>query len=134
METFFIAVVAVVGVVVVLNLLLTVGVVRRLREHTERLATLGGSPGAATLAAGQRVGEFATTAIGGEPVACDLLPGRALVGAFTSGCGACAERLPDFLVRAKGFPAFGLLDAERVVVVASGWTLDHLSLESPAVT
>lgn len=180
METFFIALVAVVGVVAVLNLLLTVGVIRRLREHTERLSSLGGPPGAAMLAAGQRVGEFATTTIDGEPVARDLLSGRTLVGAFTPGCGACTERLPDFLARAKDFPggparvlaivagdsagaasyrdqlaevarvvveppggplltalkvsrfpAFGLLDAEGVVV-ASGWTLDHLPLESPA--
>jgi len=109
----------------------------------------------------------------------DLLSGQTLVGAFTPGCGACAERLPDFLVRAEhfpggrahvlavvagepaeaanyrdqlagvarvvvepasgplataldisGFPAFGLLDADGVVV-ASGWTPDHLPLDSP---
>lgn len=183
MTALLVALLVVVGAVAVLNLLLTVGVIRRLREHTQRLSTLGAAPVAAMLAAGQRVGAFAATTTDGEPVTRDLLSGPTLVGVFTPGCGACEERLPDFLTRARdfpggraqvlavvageagettayrdrltgaarvvveppaggplatalevsAFPAFGLLDADGVVV-ASGLRPDDLPVGSPAAT
>jgi len=58
MTAFLTALMVVVGGVAVLNLLLTIGVIRRLREHTERLSTLSGPAKAVMLgpgAAGGRV-------------------------------------------------------------------------------
>jgi hypothetical protein len=107
MTAFLIALVALVGAIAVLNLLLTVGVIRRLRQHTEQLsgmAALGGAPGDIIIGAGEQAGEFAATTTDGEPVARDLLSGQTLVGVLSASCGACKERLPEFVSRAETFP------------------------------
>jgi hypothetical protein len=107
MMTFLIALVVLVGAVAVLNLMLTVGVIRRLRTHTERLAALpaaGGFQADVAISAGERAGEFAATTTDGEPVSRDLLSGQTLVGVLSPECGACKERLPEFVSRAATFP------------------------------
>lgn len=108
-----------VGAVALLNLLLTVGVIRRLRQHTEQLSTAGGFGGpapAVMLEAGARAEDFAATTTDGEPVSRELLSGQTLVGVFTPGCGACEERLPEFLDRATAFPG----GRSQVLAVVAG--------------
>lgn len=107
MMAFLIALAALVGAVAVLNLLLTVGVIRRLRQHNERLARLadlGEPPPPAMIGEGEQIGEFAATTTDGEPVSRDLLSGQTLVGVLSPTCSACKERLPEFVSRAQTFP------------------------------
>ena len=119
MTTLLTALLMVVGAVAVLNLLLTVGVIRRLRQHTERLSHLsapGGAPEPVMLEAGAQVGEFAATTTDGEPVSRDLLSGQTLVGVFAPSCSACREQLPNFISKAETFPG----GRAQVLAVVSG--------------
>lgn len=87
-----------------LNLLLTVGVIRRLKEHTELIQNMPGTgpPPEVMLPAGERVGEFAAETEDGVRVARGELTAETLVGVFSPGCGACAEQMPEFIERAGG--------------------------------
>lgn len=90
------AAVAVVGALCLLNLLLTFGVVRRLREHTELLGRGGGIPDVPVLGlmAGERVAAFSAFTRSGE-----LLTGTGglrVAGFFSSGCSACPEQVGPF--------------------------------------
>ena len=107
MTVFLIALVVLVGVIATVDLLLTVGVIRRLRQHTEQLATLtppDGPPPSVMVGVGERVGEFAATTTDGEAMSRDLLSGQTLVGVLSPDCGACKERLPEFISYAGSFP------------------------------
>jgi hypothetical protein len=107
MTAFLIALVVLVGTVAVLNLLLTVGVIRRLRDHSEKLANLHGFGEPAPpmmIGAGERVGDFAATTSDGEPVSRELLSGQTLVGVLSPDCSACKERLPEFIAHARVYP------------------------------
>lgn len=90
-----IAAVAVVGVLCVLDLMLTLGVIRRLREHTE-LITRVSVPDVPVIGvvAGDSPSAFSAATIGGSPV------GSAaefrLVAFFSSSCSICPERVPSF--------------------------------------
>jgi hypothetical protein len=82
------------------DLVLTRGVVRRLRRHTELISNLSSSGRRpySIPAEGKPAGLFETVATIGEPVSRNLLSGRTLVGAFTPSCSACDERPPAFAV------------------------------------
>lgn len=108
--------VVVVGVVSVLNLLLTVGVIRRLREHTELLSARGAERSFDVIATGQRPGEFAVADVDGRPVRNDDLDGGTLLGFFTPTCEACKEKLPEFLATAAAFPG----GPDKVLAVVAG--------------
>jgi hypothetical protein len=96
----------IVGAVAVLNLLLTFGVIRRLREHTDLLANGGGaSRGVPTMVGvGESIAPFTATAVDGSLVSLDRFVGLTLVGVFAPGCEACEEKLPVFVKQAGGFP------------------------------
>ncbi len=104
--------------VCLLDLVLTLGVVRRLRQHTELISNLstGGRQPYAILADGDTAGPFETVATTGEPVSRDRLSGRTLVGSFTPHCSACEVKLPAFVDFAKSFP--GGRDQVIAVIVA----------------
>ncbi|MQA95418.1 MAG: redoxin family protein [Streptosporangiales bacterium] len=104
--------------VCLLDLVLTLGVIRRLRRHTELISNLSsGMRPYAILAEGETAGPFETVATTGEPVSRDRLSGRTLVGAFAPHCPACEEKLPAFVDFAKTFP--GGRDQVIAVVVGS---------------
>lgn len=105
------------GAVTALNLLLILGVVRRLRVHTAML-TAGGGPAAppGLIPAGERVGGFAATTVGGEPVSRDALAGDTVVGFMKPGCPPCEENLPGFLRLAAATPG----GRHRVLAVVAG--------------
>lgn len=87
-----------VGFIGVLNLLLTVGVIGRLREHERRLpAAPAGSGGETALAAGQRVGPFTTETVDGAGLAESDLADGTVVAFLSPSCGPCTEALPGFL-------------------------------------
>lgn len=83
-------------VVTLLNLVLLLGVVRRLREHETRLASMtGGGPPVLITPAGGRVAPFSARSVDGRSVD-EHSTDAALVGFFSPECGSCHERLPDF--------------------------------------
>ncbi len=80
-----------VGLATLLNLVLTYGVIRRLREHGELLSERAGVPmPIAILQAGERPGDGAD------------VTGIRLVAFFSPQCGPCKEMVPEFARYAAG--------------------------------
>jgi len=101
------------------HLTLTLGLMRRLNEHTAVLDRIAGEPPEVMRPAGEVVDDFAATAFDGTPVALELLAAPTIVGFFSPGCGPCKERLPEFIARVGHAPAGRAL---AVVVSAKGDT------------
>ncbi|GIH16606.1 TlpA family protein disulfide reductase [Rugosimonospora africana] len=99
---FLIAAVVVVGLLCTLDLLLTVGVIKRLREHTELLTRMGGGP--ASIAVGEEVGAFDTSTVDGESLSREVMTAETLVGFFSPTCQPCKEKLPKFVEFARSMP------------------------------
>lgn len=93
------AAVIVIGLVSVINLLLTMAVVRRLRQHEERLADRPNRPPYSQL--GTVLPEFAAESANGSPVDRGFFTGLTLVGVFSTHCRACREQLPAFAAKAQ---------------------------------
>ena len=97
--------VVVVGILCVLDLLLSFGIIRRLREQNEALRDLREKQSAAEpdimLPAGSRI-ELSDVDVAG-----------ALVGFFSPGCEPCKERMPQFIEYATGHRG-------KVIAVAAG--------------
>jgi hypothetical protein len=94
---FLVAAVIIVGLLCVLDLVLTFGIVRRLREHTELLAghRRPAEPPVITLASGQVPTPFAAlTTEGREMTGPD---GLRLAGFFASWCPTCPGRVAPFI-------------------------------------
>jgi thiol-disulfide isomerase/thioredoxin len=87
--------VVLVGLLCLLDLLLTFGVIRRLREHTEQLSRLVGELPVLGLATGESPGEFSAVTTTGELVT-DTAKVQ-MVSFFSSSCSACPERVPSFI-------------------------------------
>ncbi|GAA0928714.1 hypothetical protein [Nonomuraea longicatena] len=94
--SYLVAAVVLVGLLCALNLLLTFGVIRRLRAQAANAASAARPP-APTV--GSTVQPFTATAVTGEEVSAITL-GRAVVAFFDVGCGPCRERLPAFVAAA----------------------------------
>ncbi|MFI7703056.1 TlpA family protein disulfide reductase [Nonomuraea sp. NPDC049480] len=94
------------GVLCLLNLALTVGVIRRLRKHSEALADRSddGHGRQAILPEGAVAPPYDTVATDGSTVSRDLITQPVLVGVFSPGCDACHKAMPDFLASAERFP------------------------------
>jgi hypothetical protein len=90
------------ALVALVNLLFTVGVTRRLREHARLLADPDGELVAPV---GSAVGRFTAASVDGDPVRGPASTDATLVGFFTPGCTPCSERLPEFVRSATGWPA-----------------------------
>ena len=112
------AAVVVVGVLCLLDLLLTFGVIRRLREHEEKInrsAPLAVPPPTG-LTPAERVGAFTVVTTGGE-----LVSGAAgLQGAafFSTSCSVCPERVGPFAAYLAGHRV--ARDSVLAVVVGPG--------------
>ncbi|MBP2704100.1 hypothetical protein JOL79_09790 [Microbispora sp. RL4-1S] len=113
---FLIALVALLAAVCLTDLLLTVGVIRRLRVHSELLSGSTRPQDDPVMAPGGTVGPFSAVTVGGVEISDATLPVPALVGVFSPGCPACAERLPLFAERARAFPG----GREHVLAVLTG--------------
>ncbi|GIF12499.1 hypothetical protein [Actinoplanes teichomyceticus] len=113
---YLIAAVVLVGILCVLDLILSLGVIRRLRIHNELITKLM-SGEATSVAMMMPVGDSAEpfTAITDADgmVTEKSLPGRNLVGFFLEDCTGCQQLLPDFLAAAARFPG----GRERVLAV-----------------
>lgn len=92
------AAMVVVGALCLLNLVLALGIIRRLRELSALLAAPPdhGEP-LPILGPGEVVGPFDATTSDGEPLSRDALAEPTLVAFFSPDCFACQEQLPGFL-------------------------------------
>jgi thiol-disulfide isomerase/thioredoxin len=114
--TTLIAAVVLLALLCLANLVLTYGVIRRLREHTALLSqSAGGPPPDLILGPGSTVGPFTATTVDGAVVDGDDLAAGTLVSFFSPGCGACATQLPEFVQLAGNHP--GGQDGVLAVVV-----------------
>ena len=130
---FVIAAVALVGALCVLDLLLTVAVLRRLREHETVLERLRPEADVDALV-GARVPDFTLTTVEGRTLTAAGLRGRRwLLALLSVGCGPCREQAPALrdagddvvaIVTGEGAPANGLVEdlrgAVAVVTVQAG--------------
>lgn len=94
--TVLITAVVLVGMLCALDLLLTLGVIRRLREHTSMLAKARDLvPGVIGLEPGQSPAPFSAMTTAGDIVRDPA--GLRVVAFFSSSCSACPERVPPFV-------------------------------------
>jgi hypothetical protein len=106
------AALTIVAVVLSLNLLLLLGVLRRVREHDDEIARMRAPmPVVTGLPPGARLPRFEATTVSGEEVTrAAVTPG--LVAFLSSSCHGCREQLPGFLRYAAGHA-----DASQVLAV-----------------
>lgn len=105
------AAVVILAILGMLNLLLTLAIVRRMRTGSEPSVDSARRP-PEPLPAGSPIGRFtAATTDGANVSERDLRGGQALVGYFSPGCPPCQAELPRFVTYAAG------LDRERVLAV-----------------
>lgn len=114
------AAVALVGVLCLVDLVLSFGVIRRLRAHTEAINNLmaTSSPKGLIAPVGQRIKAFTTVTDDGQTVSDSTLSGRTLVGFFLEDCAGCADGVPAFAAAAAYFPG-GRDQVLAVIVVKS---------------
>lgn len=98
MTTVLLGAVLLLTALTLLNLVLLLGVVRRLREHETRIAGIaeGGAEPEIMAPVGHRVGDFTAETVDGRQVDRATLGMPALVGFFSPACDVCHERVPDF--------------------------------------
>lgn len=114
---YLVAALVIVGVLCVINLLLTVATIRRLREHTELLSRKAKAAASVGVAApGSSVGPFTVATVEGRVVTTDDLAPGTLVGFLAPGCRGCLEELPAFLDLARAHHD----GARGVLAVVSG--------------
>ena len=112
---YLVAAVVLVGALGLTNLVLTLGVIRRLREHTELLANRV-PPGPSIRPAGETADDFTTTTVDGRTFRRGDFADGTLMGFFSPGCSACAKQLAQFLELAASWPG----GPERTVAVVMG--------------
>ncbi|SCF01451.1 redoxin domain-containing protein [Micromonospora chokoriensis] len=113
------AAIAIVGIICLLNLLLTVAVIRRLREHTELINRTGQQfpeQQDLTRQPGAQVDEFRVTTVDDRALTRDDLRDGMLVAFFSPRCPSCEEQKPAFLDYAGAMPG----GRENVVAVVLG--------------
>ncbi|MFI0418977.1 TlpA family protein disulfide reductase [Spongiactinospora sp. 9N601] len=101
------AVLIILGMICLINLTFTLGLLRRLREHTrilnERL--VAAPPIRETMVPnGTEPQSFTADTLDGRVVSRESMKLPALVAFMAPSCKPCAEALPGFLVRAQEFP------------------------------
>jgi peroxiredoxin len=109
------AAVIVVGALGLLNLVLTLAVIRRLRERPAAAGQAEGPAPPTILAAGERPPAFEATTIDGGQISGELLAGEpAVIAFFSTTCRFCLEKVPDFRAYVSG-----LADARRPIAVVN---------------
>jgi hypothetical protein len=126
---YLVASVVFVGVLCALDLILTLAIVRRLREHAALLAV--GGAAAPFTPPGTALPEFTAASLDCTAVTRAFFTEPAVVGMFSTTCASCRERLPEFADRVRP------LDARRVLAVIEGDRDDaepFVTLLSPVAT
>lgn len=112
------AAVVVFGAITMLNLVLTLGVIKRLREQAEQAATSGGGEPnfEPLLNPGELPAPFTATSVDGEVIEREGPAGLRLVAFVSPLCDMCAAQIPDLLDRATHMPG----GRDNVIVVTVG--------------
>jgi hypothetical protein len=118
-----IAAVILVGLTCLADLLLTVGVIRRLREHAEQISSFGqtglaDTPPVVGLDASESPAAFASLTIDGQ-----LMTGPAelrMAAFFSTSCSACPGQVAPFVDYVRGHQ----LARDSMLVVVLGWPDD----------
>jgi hypothetical protein len=110
------AAVIIVGVLCTADLLLTFGVIRRLREHTTLLSSQNGhGTEVVRLAVGQAPSAFTAVTTGGQQLTGPA--GLRIVAFFSSTCSICPRRVPGFV---DYLHAYHIRQADALAVVLAG--------------
>ena len=112
---YLVAAVVFVGLLCAADLLLTLAVIRRLREHTRQLGGLTGAAAPELLAAGAPVPAFSSESVDGVPVDSQT-SAPAFVGFLSTTCQSCADQLPELV----DFLSAGGMQRHAAVVVVAG--------------
>ncbi|NUR28021.1 MAG: TlpA family protein disulfide reductase [Catenulispora sp.] len=119
MDAVVITAVVVVGLLGVLNLMLLLAVLRRLREYEAKWALAGLDrivEGKSSPAPGHRVTDFEARSLDGATVSSRGLTDLLVTGFFSTGCPSCREEVPRFVEYAAAMPG----GPERKLAVVSG--------------
>lgn len=125
--------VALVGALGILNLLLSIGVVRRLRRHTELLANrapVDDDVPASAVSVGTRVGALRARSTLGAELVFEEGPEPLLVAVLSPDCSPCRERLPLLLEHVERDPRARVL---AVVLEEGGLEAEMVERLEPAV-
>ncbi|TCB96822.1 hypothetical protein E0H26_14520 [Micromonospora zingiberis] len=87
-----VAAVVVLGALCVLNLILTIGLAKRLREQSERLGDLGRPP--TRVRVGQAIDAFDSATVDGHPIRSTDIADGTVVAFLSPTCGPCQDKLP----------------------------------------
>jgi len=113
-----------VGTLCLLDLIISLGVIKKLREHSELLSNSTLFFGPPTIAVGEVVGEFAVATVNGERIDSASFTGETLVAFFSPTCQPCLEKLPRFLSYARTVPG----GRERVACAVIGDRTDSAAM------
>ncbi|MGW4641188.1 TlpA family protein disulfide reductase [Sphaerisporangium sp. NPDC004334] len=105
-----------IGGLCVLNLALTYGVIRRLREQSATVVDGQRTIRAGIADVGTSPDPFSATFTDGRVFSSDKLPDWTIVAFFSESCAACHEGLPTFLRRAKELQ----VDNQEIISVVTG--------------
>ncbi len=116
---YVVAALVLVGGLALLNLLLTYGLIRRVREQAAVLNDLAGGlapvpDSEMARPVGSPVPPFATEAVDGAPVDAAWFDRPTLVGFFSPGCRPCAELIPRFTAAAATTRALAVVEPAPV--------------------
>ncbi|MEE1805884.1 TlpA family protein disulfide reductase [Streptomyces sp. BE133] len=112
--SYLIAAVVLVGALCLLDLLLTVGLIRRLRAQQAPRTSADGFAGEGVLPPGAIVGAFETRTVDGSPLRSRDLSTGTVVVFLSPGCPPCHAQLPRVVA------ALGAAPANRAVAVVAG--------------
>jgi len=115
---FLVAAVVLVGALCALDLILTVGVIRRLREHSDLIADIGGLGDAPVMAVGEEIPGFSASTVNGTELSHKSLTEETLVAFFSPTCEPCKKKMPSFVEYARAAERRG----GRVVAAVVGDT------------
>lgn len=121
MTSVLLAVVIVVVGVTALNLLFTIGLVRRVREHEAQIAALGATGEHLGIPLGAYVPNVEVLDVRAQEIS-PTWPGDTVVGFFSTTCDACREHLPEYLAWASQ------RDRLQTICVIDGPTDDALEM------
>lgn len=98
--------ISLIGILCLVNLMLTFALIRQVRDHSQKLAAHRGfRPPALRQPAGTKLPDFSAMTLAGTPITRDALIGqRSIVAFFSPGCEPCREQLPEFMDLARAVP------------------------------
>lgn len=127
---YLVSAVALVATVSLLNLVLAMGIIRRLREHTALLQD--SQAGQDLLAPGEILSDFTAHTITGDRFSRADLDGDVAVAFFSPTCQPCQQVAPQFVQYAADLPA-GRGRAIAAVIGEEADAADMIAILSPAV-